>query len=73
MPDKLTNNEIKIIMDNLAEKIDTLDKKFDKFIEKIENNYVSKIEFKPFQKAMYVVTTTVLLTLVAYGMDKILN
>ena len=44
-----------------------------KEIKDVKENYVSKTEFKPYQKAMYVVGTSVLLAIVAYGMDKILG
>jgi len=51
--DKLTNNELKILMDNLSEKFDKFENKFDKFCDRIEKNYVSKTEFKPIQKLVY--------------------
>ena len=34
MEDKLTNNELKILMDNLTNRFDKFEDKFDKFIEK---------------------------------------
>ena len=70
MEDKLTNNELKILMDNLTNRFDKFEDKFDKFIERMEENYVSKLEFKPYQKGMYIVGSTVLTALLLYGLDK---
>lgn len=60
MEDQLTNNELKILMDNLTNRFDKFENKFDKFCDKMEKNYVTKTEFKPVQKIVYGLIGTVL-------------
>ena len=71
--DKLTNNELKIIMDNLTKQLDNFEEKFDKFCIKAEQSFVSKKEFKPVQKIVYGAVGTILTTIVAAGLYLIMD
>ena len=48
--DKLTNNELKIYMDNINTNLTNLEKKFDGFCNKIETSYVHRDVFDGYTK-----------------------
>ena len=62
---EFTNGELSIIMQNINDKLDKLEQKFDVFCEEIKDSYVSKVEFKPVQKIVYSLVGTVLSAVLA--------
>jgi len=62
---EFTNGELSIIMQNINDKLDKLEQKFDFFCEEIKDSYVSKVEFKPVQKIVYSLVGTVLSAVLA--------
>ena len=62
---EFTNGELSIIMQNINDKLDKLEQKFDVFCKEIKDSYVSKVEFKPVQKIVYSLVGTVLSAVLA--------